>query len=49
METEEVCAVLTRVMVTLLDAPSVGIERLDLRSPSPVATDMKFLQDARET
>ncbi len=49
METEEVCAVLTRVMVTLLDAPSVGLERLDLRSPSPVATDMTFLQDARET
>jgi NAD(P)-dependent dehydrogenase (short-subunit alcohol dehydrogenase family) len=48
MDTEEVCDVLADVMVTLLHSPSVGLHRLELRSPSPVATDFKFLDEMRE-
>jgi NAD(P)-dependent dehydrogenase (short-subunit alcohol dehydrogenase family) len=48
MDTEEVCDVLTDVMVTLLHAPSVSLHRLELRSPSPVAVDLKFLDEMRD-
>ena len=47
METEEVCDVLMDVTTTLLRSPSVGLHRLELRSPSAVATDLKFLGDTR--
>lgn len=42
MATEEVCGLLVDVMATLLTAPSVGLQRLELRSPSSVATDLGF-------
>ena len=47
MDTEEVCDVLRDIMTTLLHSPSVGLHRLELRSPSAVATDLKFLGATR--
>jgi NAD(P)-dependent dehydrogenase (short-subunit alcohol dehydrogenase family) len=47
MDTDEVCDVLMDVTTTLLHSPSVGLHRLELRSPSAVATDLKFLGETR--
>ncbi len=47
MDAEEVCNVLMDVTTTLLHSPSVGLHRLELRSPSAVATDLKFLSETR--
>ena len=44
METEEVCDVLVDIMASLLHSPSVALHRLELRSPSPVAADLSFLE-----
>jgi NAD(P)-dependent dehydrogenase (short-subunit alcohol dehydrogenase family) len=48
MDTEEVSEVLIDMMTTLLEAPTVGLHRLELRSPSPVASDLDFLQHMDE-
>jgi NAD(P)-dependent dehydrogenase (short-subunit alcohol dehydrogenase family) len=47
MDTEEVCDVLMDVTTSLLHSPSVGLHRLELRSPSAVATNLKFLSETR--
>jgi NAD(P)-dependent dehydrogenase (short-subunit alcohol dehydrogenase family) len=47
MDMDEVCDLLVGVMATLLQAPSVGLPRLELRSPSPVAETLTFLDDIR--
>ena len=39
MDTEQVCDVLAQALGSLLAAPSVGIERLSLRSPAPPVGD----------
>jgi NAD(P)-dependent dehydrogenase (short-subunit alcohol dehydrogenase family) len=48
MATDEVCALLVDVMGTMLRAPSVGLERLEMRSPSPVAADLAFTKRIEE-
>jgi NAD(P)-dependent dehydrogenase (short-subunit alcohol dehydrogenase family) len=47
MDTEEVCDVLLDMTTTLLHSPSVGLHRLELRSPSAVANDLTFLRETR--
>ena len=49
MDTKEVCDVLMDITTTLLRSPSVGLHRLELRSPSAVATDLTFLSETRES
>jgi NAD(P)-dependent dehydrogenase (short-subunit alcohol dehydrogenase family) len=39
MNTDEVCDVLVSTLVSLMDAPSVGMPRIELRSPAPPETD----------
>ena len=41
MDTEQVCDVLAEALGSLLAAPTVGIERLSLRSPSPPVSDAR--------
>ncbi len=48
MATEEVCDVLVGAMGTMLRSPSVGLERLEMRSPSPVAADLAFTKRIEE-
>jgi NAD(P)-dependent dehydrogenase (short-subunit alcohol dehydrogenase family) len=45
MATDEVCDVLRDVVVALLGAPSVGLHRLVLRSPSPPVNDPAIALD----
>ena len=39
MNTEEVCDLLVSVLAGLVEAPSVGMPRIELRSPAPAKTD----------
>jgi len=39
MNTDEVCDVLVSALASLIEAPSVGMPRIELRSPAPPATD----------
>jgi NAD(P)-dependent dehydrogenase (short-subunit alcohol dehydrogenase family) len=39
MNTGEICEVLTTTLTSLLDAPSIGMPRIEFRSPAPPETD----------
>ena len=40
MDTSEVCTMLARTLAALVDAPSIGMPRIVLRSPSPREADL---------
>jgi NAD(P)-dependent dehydrogenase (short-subunit alcohol dehydrogenase family) len=48
MATQEVCDVLVGAMETMLRSTSVGLERVEMRSPSPVAADLAFTKRIEE-
>lgn len=49
MNTDEVCNLLFSALASLIEAPSVGMPRIELRSPSPPETDRRTaLANARD-
>ena len=49
MNTDEVCDLLASTLASLIEAPSVGMPRIELRSPAPPETNQGAAFADRET